>query len=309
MVGKYDWPMIFVTFVAMAATSAWMTRVSARMLSQERLITASEADAADVAGGPALFPKHVLRWYALMWAILFAVAANIPQLATFRRQLLFNEVVIFLGGPFLMIWKYRLSVWEALALRRVKPVVWLATLLAIPSGHLVGIGVFRLASLFLPVPEQALEQYSQSLLPRNLPAWQLYLWISLLPAICEEIGFRGTLLYGLRRRVRPVMLCIVVGVIFGLFHVTLFRIIPTGFMGLILTAIALLTGSIFPGMLVHAGNNAFALWAGLQELPLARLSWWFYLAGAVAFALCMYIIYRNRTPYPDLRLPFAPGPR
>ncbi len=301
MVGKYDWPMIFVTFAVMAAASAWMALGSTRMLSMERLITASEADAADLAGGPALFPKHVLRWYALMWAIIFAVAANVPQLAGFRRQLLFNELVIFLGGTVLMIWKYRLNVREALALRPVKPVVWMATILAVPSGHLVALGVFRLANLFLPVPEQMLEQFSRNLVPRDMPTWELFLWISVLPGICEEIGFRGTLLYGLRRRFHPAMLSVVVGIIFGLFHVALFRIIPTGFMGVILTATAILTGSIFPGMLAHAGNNAFGLWAGLHEFPLARLDSWLYFAALLVFALSMFIIYRNRTPYPGLR--------
>ena len=202
-----------------------------------------------------------------------------------------------------MIRKYRLNLREALALRPVKPVIWLATLLAIPSGHLLALGVFRLANLFLPVPEQVLEQFSRNVVPRDLPTWQLFLWISVLPGICEEIGFRGTLLYGLRRKFHPVILALVIGIIFGLFHVALFRIIPTGFMGVILTATALLTGSIFPGMLAHAGNNALGLWAGLHEFPLARLDWWFYAAAAVVFSLSMYIIYRNRTPYPGLRLP------
>src|SRR5205814_568503 len=131
MVGKYDWPMIALTFLVMALTSFGIARASTRMLSKERLITASESDVADLEGGASLFSKHVLRWYALLWAVMFAVAANIPQLATFRRQLLFNEIVIFLGAPALMIWKYRLNWRDALALRGVNPMVWLGALLSI----------------------------------------------------------------------------------------------------------------------------------------------------------------------------------
>ena len=303
MVGKYDWPMIALTFLVMALTSFGIARASTRMLSKERLITASESDVADLEGGPSLFSKHVLRWYALLWAVMFAVAANIPQLATFRRQLLFNEIVIFLGAPALMIWKYRLNVRDALALRGVNPMAWIGVLLSIPSGHLVGIGVFRLANIFVPVSERVLEQFSRSILPGDVPLWQLFFFLSVLPAVCEEIGFRGTLLYGLRRKFRPAALALVVGTVFGLFHVALFRIIPTGFLGVILTAIALLTGSIFPGMVVHAGNNAFGMWAGLQEFPLGRLDWWIYVAAGIVFALSFYIVYRNRTPYPGLRAP------
>jgi len=301
LVGKFDWPMIGLTFVAMATAAFWTVRASARMLSQERLITSSEADVADFAGGPALFPKRVLRWYALLGVILISVALNVPQLATLRRQVLFNELVLFLAGPLLMIWRYRLNLKEALAFRTVKPAVWLAALLIIPSGNLVGIGVFRLADLVIPVPRQMLEQFGQELTPPGMPMWQIILLLAVLPGICEEIAFRGTLLYGLRRKFRPAGLAVVVGLIFGLFHVALFRIIPTGFMGVVLTAIALFTGSIFPGMVVHAGNNAFAFWAGRQGYPLAGLNWPLYLAALAIFGLSFYILYRNRTPYPDLR--------
>ncbi len=298
LVGRFDWPMIVVAFLAMSAASVWAIRVSGSLLSQERLITSSEADLADFAGGPALFPKRVLRWYALLGVILFSVALNVPQLSTLRRQVLFNELVLFLGGPLLMIWRYKLGLKDALALRKVKPAVWLAALLIIPSGNLVGIGVFKLANLVIPVPRQMLEQFGRELTPSDVPVWQMYLVLAVLPGICEEIAFRGTLLYGLRRRFRPVGLALIVGLIFGLFHVALFRIIPTSFMGVFLTAIALLTGSIFPCMLVHAGNNAFAFWAGKADLPLADLGLHFYLAAAAVFALAFVILYRYRTPYP-----------
>ena len=301
LVGKFDWPMLVITFIAMVATASWVVRASAHMLSQERLISSSETESADLLGGAALFPKHVLRWYAVLGVLLFAVNLNVPQLAPLRRQLLFNQLGIFLGGSLLMIYRYRLSIREAWALRPVKPVVWLATLFAIPSSNLVAVGVFRLANYIIPVPKQMLEQFGRELLPQDIPMWQLIIFLSILPGICEEIGFRGTLLYGLRRKYRPVSLAVAVGIIFGLFHITLFRIIPTGFLGIILTAMALLTGSIFPSMLLHAGNNAFAVWAGQAGIPLGALDWWLYLAAAVIFALSFYLIYRNRTPYPDLR--------
>jgi sodium transport system permease protein len=301
MVGKFDWPMISIVVVVMTASAAWAMRVSAGMLSKERLITASESDAADFAGGPALFPKHVLRWYGVMGAILFAVAANVPQLATFRRQLLFNELVLFLGAALLMIRRYRLNFREALALRPVKPAVWLATLLAIPSGNLVAVGVFRIASLVLPVPGQMLEQFGKGLMPETIPAWQMVFFLAILPGICEEIAFRGTLLYGLRKKLRPVPLALAVGLIFGLFHVALFRIIPSTFLGVILTAVALMTGSILPCILLHAGNNAFVYWAAKADFPVANQHWGVYLAAAAVFGLCLYLMYRNRTPYPGLR--------
>jgi sodium transport system permease protein len=301
MVGEFDWPMIGVAFLAMAAAAGWTLRASTHMLSRERLITASESDAADFEGGADLFSKHVLRWYAVMGAVLFAVAANVPALATFRRQLLFNEIGLFFVGPLLMIARYRLDPRQALALRLPRFGVWPAVAMLIPAGNIMGIGVFRLANEVVPVPRQALEQFSRSVLPDDIPLWQLFVFVAVLPGIFEEIAFRGTLLYGLKHRFRPSVLVLVVGLIFGLFHVQLFRLAPTAFMGVVLTVVALLTGSILPGMLAHAGNNAFALWAATEGIPLASLEPRMYAGAAVVFALAMYLIYRNRSPYPDLR--------
>jgi sodium transport system permease protein len=302
MVGSFDWPMIAIVFAVMTVTSLWTVRASAGMLNQERLITASESDAADLSGGPALFQKRVLRWYALLLVFLFVIAVNVPQLATFRRQIVFNELVIFLGGSLLMMRVYRLDFRKAWALRPPKAAVWPAILLLIPATNIMGIGIFRLANLFIPVPTQVLEQFAQSIMPKELSAWQMILFLAIIPGICEEIAFRGTLLYGLRRRFRPAVLAIVVGIIFGFFHVSYFRIIPTGFLGIILTSLALLTGSIFPGIALHIGNNAFAYLASMQQFPITKMSWWAYLIAAAVFACCFYIIYRNRTPYPDLRI-------
>jgi sodium transport system permease protein len=301
MIGRFDWLMIGLVFIAMSAVSIWMARISAKMLSQETLITAGEFEAADFEGGAALFSKHVLRWYAILLVILFVIAVNVPQLATFRRQLLFNELGIFLAGSLLMIAVYKLNIKEAWALRLPKPAVWPAILLLIPSGNIIGIGVFRLADLIIPVPNEMLEQFSNQVLPKDVPGWQMIFFLALLPAIFEEIAFRGTLLYGLRRKYRPVKLAVVIGLIFGLFHVALFRIIPTGVLGIMLTAVALLTGSIFPGMLMHFGNNAFAYFASIKNYPIAQLPWWGYLAALVVFIFSFWVIYRNRTPYPDLR--------
>jgi sodium transport system permease protein len=298
MVGNYDWPMITITFLVMVMAAAWMVRASAKMLSEERLITSGESDTALLLGGQALFSQHVLRWYAVMWALLLAVAVNVPQLQTLRRQILFNQLVIFLALPLFMIWKYRLNIREALSLKPVKPITWLAVLLAVPSGHLTANAVFRLANMVIPVPPQVLERFSSQLIPPDVPFWQLIFLVAVLPGICEEISFRGLLLYGLKRKFRPLQLVFLVGIIFGFFHVDLFRIVPTGFLGIILTAMALLTGSIFPCIVAHAANNAFALWAGKQGLPLGNLDWRLYCAATVVFALCFYILYRTRPQSP-----------
>jgi sodium transport system permease protein len=300
MMGRRDWLMILAVSAVMSILAALMARSSARLLSAERLIGGGRLEAAEHKGGPALFPYRVARWYALGWVILFTVAANVPELGTLRRQILFNEALILLL-PLLMIAVYRLPVREALALRPVRPVTWIAVVLAVPAGQLAAQGVLRLAQFVIPVSPETLEQFGRLMMSSEVPTWQLYLLVCVLPGICEELAFRGVLLYGLSRRLRPVTLVLVVAVVFALYHVSLFRLLPTGALGAVLTVIALLTGSVIPCIVAHIANNALALWAGLQEIPLLDVDPWVHVAGAVVLGLCLWILYRTRTPYPGLR--------
>src|SRR5262249_48656516 len=77
-------------------------------------------------------------------------------------------------------------------------------------------------------------------------------------------------------------------------HMTLFRIAPTAVLGIVLTAIAIWTGSIFPGMALHMGNNAWGVWAGMHDFDADSLGPWHSAAMIAIFVLSMWIIYRNR---------------
>jgi len=59
------------------------------------ILTGGDMDAADFAGGPALFPKRVIRWYALMGVVIFLAVLNVPRLSAFQPQVIFIQLVIF----------------------------------------------------------------------------------------------------------------------------------------------------------------------------------------------------------------------
>ena len=297
LAGRFDWTMISLVAAVTAAAAAWATRRSTAALSDEESLLGG-APAPLATEGPAAFEGRVIAWFAGMWALLFLASG---LFTTLRGQLLFNQLVVFLGLTLAMARRYRLPPRDVFALRPVGAPVLLAALLAIAPAILVAQGVFRLANLLLPVSAGMLKEFSEALLPQDVPRSELFILVALLPAICEEMAFRGALLYGLRRRLRPAALALVVGGAFGFFHFAYFRLVPTAFLGVVLTSLALLTGSLVPGMLLHAGNNALALWMAEQGFPLDRLDPWLYGASALALGLCFWIVYRCRTPYPGLR--------
>lgn len=288
------------------AAAAGGAAVAARStLSTERLLSDSSADRAEFIGGPALFPHRVLRWFALMWVALLALSLLIGERVGIRGQLLINLVGLFLGASILMLRRYRLPVREALALRPVHPLIWPAVVVGAPSAFVVGVGIAEFTAIFLPVPPQVMEAFGQFLLPEGMGVVQLVILLAVLPGITEEIAFRGLLLHGLRRRMGPVALCLVVGGIFGLFHVSLFRIFPTAYLGSLLALITILTGSIFPAMLWHALNNAVALvpmalgWVG----PDVALPGWAWPVALVALLASLLVLHRLGGGYPGVTRP------
>jgi membrane protease YdiL (CAAX protease family) len=137
----------------------------------------------------------------------------------------------------------------------------------------------------------------------SLDLWQVIFLMAIVPGIFEELAFRGVLLHGLSRRLKPVPLALTVGLVFGFFHVSLWRIPATAYLGTILASVVLLTGSIYPAMLWHALSNACTLiplqmgWVTPDyELPL-----WSYPVAALVLALAFAILWWTRRPYPGLR--------
>jgi len=98
-----------------------------------------------------------------------------------------------------------------------------------------------------------------------IPLWVKLFTLAVVPAVCEELFFRGFLLSAFRTGMSPSLAVVFSGVLFGLFHVivqqSLFseRFAPTCFLGVVLAAICVRTGSLLPGMLLHVMHNGFLL--------------------------------------------------
>jgi len=299
--GDYDWMFLALAFSSTAGAAGWATKVTAGFLSRERLVTPGDLDQVELTGGEPLFRRRVLRWFGILWVLLLVTSLWLQGDLGLRAQAIINLVGFFLGGSLLMIRHYGLDVRRALSLRVPHPAVWIAVAIGVPAAQLTGIAVSRGAEFFFPVPQEVVEAFGQYVLPEGVPLWQILFFFCLLPGICEEIAFRGVLLYGLRKKLTPFRLALVVGLIFGLFHVDLFRIVPTAYLGVILTAVVLLSGSILPAVAWHTLNNAFALVSSQQGFALESVSPSLIWLGGAGLAVSGWILWRTRRPYPGLR--------
>jgi sodium transport system permease protein len=292
LTGRPDTLMIAVTAIVTSFTAAALIRYSAKLLTREDIVVSTQHEQTVLEGGEKLFQRRVFQWFAVMWAVTFAAVTNVPLLQGARAQILFNEIGIFLIGSMLMIWKYRLNLREVLGVHRLRWPVWAAVLMAVPAAQVVAVAFFRIVNTIIPTPTELVRELGKQVVPSGMPVWQMIFFLAILPAVCEELAFRGVLLHGVRNRFHPIVRCLFVGAVFGVFHYTLFRIAPTALLGVILTGIAVMTGSIFPGLLFHAANNSFAIGMESAGISLNRFDWGTYLAAFSVFILSMHTIWR-----------------
>ena len=176
-----------------------------------------------------------------------------------RRDLVLGLLASEWGGLFglvaLFAWFTRRS------LAGLLRIVW-PTPRCLAGAALVGLSgwaaVAVLSEWVSPVPKEVIEQLRRSLIPtdgsRGLLATLAL--VALTPAICEEALFRGPILRGLRARTSPAAAVALTGLLFGVFHLDLSRILPTALLGVLLSLVALESGSILPAILAHFLNNA-----------------------------------------------------
>ena len=129
-----------------------------------------------------------------------------------------------------------------------------ATLIGLSAWVVVGL----LAEWILPAPKEVVEGLRHAVAPSDGGRGTLLtlFLMALTPAICEEALFRGPILRGLRTRLSPAGAAIVTGLLFGIYHLDPWRLVPTAILGVALSGIALGSDSIVPAMLAHFVNNA-----------------------------------------------------
>jgi hypothetical protein len=117
----------------------------------------------------------------------------------------------------------------------------------------------------LPLPEsiRALEQSQieliQSVLGSDLGLFFNLTVLALVPAVCEELLFRGYAQREFERGGGAAFGIAASGVLFGLYHLRLSQVLPLTALGLYIAYLAWRTGSLWPPVLVHFANNAFAV--------------------------------------------------
>lgn len=176
-------------------------------------------------------------------------------------------------------------------------ILWLGTFLA-------AMAVTMLVAYFFPEEVMGASQGVEDMMMSVPMMFSLFL-IALTPAVCEEMAFRGGFLACLRGMKNKWAGILIVAAVFGMFHGSIWRFIPTCILGIALGYLLVETDNMFYNMLFHFVNNAVPILllaflsvisgdSGTGEMEMAQT--------AVAdhlplLSAAMYIVYSCGAPF------------
>ena len=265
------WP-LFLSLASSLALTWILLRVTAVMLTDEDILFRGQDTA-----GPALARPS---WRALPTLVQGAIPPIMGLAALWYAQAFMpkdflvaipaQQAATVLLPLAVLLWWQRVDLRQTFSLRWPGRGDAASAGMGLLGGGLLGAGVFVIgAAALLTFRGDALSPEAKALSQRLVdmivgqPWWLSWLLIAVLPAVCEELLFRGWTLAafaGRRRTAGRVALAVVAqAFLFAVAHVLPERMPQTFVLGAVLGWVTITTGSLLPAIIGHLVHNSMPL--------------------------------------------------
>lgn len=134
------------------------------------------------------------------------------------------------------------------------------------AGVLVGLSAWYLNLWIVLLLEPPGDTSHLEKVVEQTPLVTTLLGIALMPAVAEELVFRGVFVRALALRFSAGMAVLLSALAFGVYHLLPAQMISTFLLGLVLAFLTLRAHSAIPAMLAHFLNNAIAILVSRDEI-------------------------------------------
>jgi sodium transport system permease protein len=197
----------------------------------------------------------------LVLSFVFRASAASPQdFNDFARITLALQLAVVLTPPLIMAVVLTNSPRQTLLLKlpRWRMVPAAAVLALALHPFIVALNSFVVWLYpIAPQMQQMLEELQEKFSSANIGL--LILCVAAMPAVCEELAFRGFILSGFRRLGNNRRAIIISALFFGITHGFLQQSINAFVLGLVLGYLAVRSGSLLPGMIFHFLHNSMSV--------------------------------------------------
>ncbi|MFM7058970.1 MAG: ABC transporter permease subunit/CPBP intramembrane protease [Planctomycetota bacterium] len=284
--GTATLPLFAATILATTAWSAAALTLAARIFGSDAVLHSAPAPLRSDHGGrtPRTLPPALVASCSTVLFPLFIIISmsrhRLVDPANTTAQLLLSAAILtglLIGLPLIFLRLAGLPTLASFSVRPFRPRMLVAALLLGLSAWTAVYELLILAnglsgwSRFLENP--AIREMLDRLLRQSSLPLQLFC-LAVVPAVAEELFFRGFLLNGLLARSRSQTTPLLISsLLFAAAHLipdlAIERFPGTLLLGLLLGLVRLRSGSVLPGMLLHAVNNGLLLsLASLQPVLL-----------------------------------------
>lgn len=196
-------------------------------------------------------------WFVVALTIVLVLYAGSMLQLKFGLAGVFGTQLLLLTVPLVIVIYTKRDIRLTYALRKTAVSNFLAGALIITGVFLINIVISTgLVSLFPESAENVVTVFDE-ILSGNIGA--VLFVIALAPAVCEEMLFRGIILQSMKAKYRIGAAIGITAALFGIYHMSLIKLIPTALLGFVLCYVAYRADSIYPAMLMHFMNNAFSV--------------------------------------------------
>ncbi|HEY1786370.1 MAG TPA: ABC transporter permease subunit/CPBP intramembrane protease [Pirellulales bacterium] len=197
----------------------------------------------------------------LILMVHFFMSLSLPPMHGFHDFVvlaLVSQLVVILTPSLLMTTMLTRRPAQTLLLHWPPVASVAAALLLAVAIHPIAFLLQTLVTRIYPVNEQVTQQLRE-LLGSEMPLGLLLFVVAVVPAICEELAFRGFILSGLRHLGHKWRAIILTSIFFGVTHPIFQQSLVACIMGVLLGFIAVQTGSILPGIVFHMVHNGLGV--------------------------------------------------
>lgn len=195
----------------------------------------------------------------LMFTLLLLLTDQMSEDLSSAKYFYVLGAIPYIVLPFLYA---RFRKYDTVTLFRLKPVSSTTVTLSILIGigmSVVGDELDRLFQMVIPLPEY-FSEIMTSMVAHSATDWVLLLvGVVLFAAISEELVFRGFLQVTLEKQGDVTKAVLMSSLAWALIHLNPYWVVQIFIMGVIIGFMAWRTGSVLPGMIVHAVNNFISL--------------------------------------------------
>ena len=210
------------------------------------------------AGPPSPVRKSATGFFgALLLLLPFGILAQLLHRAA---GLLWTELFVFFTPALVAVAGSNLRARRFLRLGPVAPALLVLAGIAGASCTLVAVALQGALQRALPPFILRAFDVAQLFLGPPWERWALAAIATIAAPVCEELAFRGYLLRALRLRFDARASIVVSALLFALVHLDPVRFLGLAGLGALFGWLAVRSGSVWPAVAAHAGNNAVVSW-------------------------------------------------